>query len=306
MRNPELLDWKRSSPGKNGQSSIQTPRASSEKRPLRIVVLGPEETFSHQAARLQFGEEGSFHFVESINEVFRRVEENPSAHGVVPLENCYEGSVLNVLDLLSDHSVNMEAEVYLEIRHQLFGKGGEMESLRRIYTHPMAAAQCHSWLRRRLAAVPLFPTTSTAQAAKTAAGDPEGAAIAGRLAGRLYGLRCLASDIQDFPGNVTRFAVIGHSSPGPTGRDKTTVRFLLAHVPGALVHALEPLARRNINLTRIESRPRRTRTWEYRFFADVEGHERDENLGAAIMEMRARCLALKRLGSYPRGDDSCG
>ena len=306
MRNPEHADFERRSVGGNEKAPRRSKPGFSGRSSLRTVVLGPEETFSHQAARLQFGEHGTVHFAGSIEEVFRRVEKNPLARGVVPLENCYEGSVPTVLDLLSDCSVNMEGEVYLEIRHQLYGKENRMKDLRRIYTHPMAAAQCHSWLGRRLPGLPIFPAESTAEAAKMAARDPEGAAIAGRLAGRLYGLRCLASDIQDSPGNVTRFAVVGHSSPGPTGRDKTTVRFLLAHVPGALVRALEPLARRNINLTRIESRPRRTRTWEYRFFADVEGHERDENLGAAIMEMRARCLALKRLGSYPRGDDSCG
>ena len=268
-----------------------------------VAYLGPEATFSHQAAIYLYGKSGSFRSAQNIEEIFGLVEKGICQHGVVPIENSFEGSVTGTLDLLYEYELKICAEIFLRIRHYLLSRAAHIEEVKRLYSHPMPIAQCRSWIKANLATVPITEVASTALAAKMAAGEPESAAVGSRLAGITYGLKMLEEGIEDVPDNFTRFFVIGKGRSEPTGKDKTSLLFLLSHRPGALHRALGALAQRNINMTRIESRPMKIRNWEYLFFVDLEGHEQDGNVSEALSEMEENCVFLKRLGSYPEGGE---
>jgi chorismate mutase/prephenate dehydratase len=268
-----------------------------------IAYLGPEATFSHYAAVSFYGHSASFRSAESIDEVFGLVEKGLCHQGVVPIENSYEGSVSSTLDLFNKYELKISAEVFLRVRHHLLSTAENMEIIRRLYSHPMGIAQCRIWLRTHLAKVQFTEVGSTALAAQMAADDPEAAAVGSRLAGITYGLNVLAENIEDMPDNVTRFLVIGKNRTAPTGKDKTSILFFVKHEPGALHTALGALKGKNINMTRIESRPVKTKNWEYFFLVDIEGHEQDGNVSEALREMGEQCVSMKRLGSYPVGGD---
>ena len=178
-----------------------------------------------------------------------------------------------------------------------------MKKIRLLYSHPMPIAQCRLWIKTHLFGIPVTEVASTALAARMAADEPDAAAVGSHLAALTYDLNILEENIEDHPDNITRFFVIGKGRSEPTGKDKTSLLFLLSHRPGALHRALGALAQRNINMTRIESRPMKIRNWEYLFFVDLEGHEQDGNVSEAIDEMEENCVFLKRLGSYPEGGE---
>lgn len=284
-------------------SEIMSAARSVQKMPV-VAFLGPEATFSHEAAMSFFGHSSIYRAAESIEQVFSLVEEDLCLYGVVPVENSYEGSVRNTLDLFYQYDLKISAERFSRIRQHLLSKVSHIEKIERLYSHPMAIAQCRMWLNTHMATTPVDEVASTALAAKMASNDPTACAIGCRLAGETFDLNILEQNIEDIPGNYTRFLVIGKQISGPTGKDKTSLLFLLNHRPGALHKALGTLARRNINLTQIESRPIKTRNWEYLFFVDVEGHEEEEQVSNALMEMEEHCVFLKRLGSYPSGNES--
>ena len=276
---------------------------SVQKTPV-VAFLGPEATFTHQAALNLFGHSASFHAAETIEEVFGMVEKGLSDKGVVPIENSYEGSVNRTLDLFYQYDLTIGAETSSRIRHHLLSRAGKRSEIKRLYSHPMAIAQCRSWLSTHLTGVSVEEVASTALGAKMASDEPDAAAIGGRLAGQTYGLKILEENIEDASENFTRFLVIGKGESSPTGQDKTSILFLLRHRPGALHRALGAIADRGINLTRIESRPMKTGHWEYLFFVDLEGHEKERHVSEALKEMEADCLFIKRLGSYPAGSSS--
>jgi chorismate mutase/prephenate dehydratase len=268
-----------------------------------IAYLGPEGTYTHQAAFRLHGRDALLFPGEGLEEVFNLVESGRCVRGVVPVENSIEGSVRQTLNLLHRSPLIIQAEVLLRIRHQLLSKAQRLEEIRRLYSHPMALAQCRGWIKQNLPGVSLSESGSTALAAKAASSDPTAGAIGGEPCGRLYGLEPLASDIGDHPDNVTRFLGLG-KTPAPLGmRNKTSVLFLVKHEPGSLFRMLEPIAKRSINMTRIESLPLRTRHWEYLFYLDMEGHETEPEVAETLKEMGDRSLRLKRLGSYPVGDE---
>lgn len=270
-----------------------------------VAYLGPEGTYTHQAAFRLHGEraEGGLLPGESLEEVFDLVESDRCAMGVVPIENSIEGSVRQTLALLNRYHLLIQAEIFLRVRHQLLSKATGLGVIRRLYSHPMALAQCRSWIKQNLPGVSLSETGSTALAAKAAISDPTSAAIGGEPCGRLYGLETLVSDIGDHPDNVTRFLGLGKTAAPPGSRNKTSILFLLKHEPGSLFRMLEPIARRSINMTRIESLPLRARHWEYLFYLDMEGHETEPDVAETLKEMTDRSLQIKRLGSYPIGDE---
>jgi chorismate mutase/prephenate dehydratase len=277
--------------------------ARSVQQGLTVAYLGPEATFSHQAAICLFGRSASFLGADTIEEVFGLVENGTCQEGVVPIENSFEGSVNSTLDLFYEYEVKIRAEIFLRIRHHLMSRVDHIEDIKRLYSHPMPMAQCRAWIKTHLGGVPVTEVASTSLAAKMAADEPEAAAVGSRLAGHTYGLNTLEENIEDHPDNITRFCVIGKNQPEPTGGDKTSLLFNVIHKPGALHKSMEPLARRNINMLRIESRPMKTRNWEYLFFMDIGGHEQDGNVSGAIKEMEKHCTFIKRLGSYPAGDE---
>jgi chorismate mutase/prephenate dehydratase len=277
--------------------------ARSVQAPLRVAFLGPDATFTHQVATCLFGHSASFCAAESIEEVFGLVEKGLCQQGVVPIENSYEGFVTTTSDLLYRYELKINAEIFLRIRHHLLSNADDIGKVTHIYSHPMPIAQCWSWIRNHLPGIPIKEVESTSLAATMAAKEPDAAAVGSRLCAVTYGIKILEENIEDYPNNVTRFLAIGKTEAAPTRRDKTSLLFLVNHEPGSLHNALEPLARRNINMTRVESRPVKIRNWEYLFFVDIEGHEQDSNVHEAIKEMEKRFLFMKRLGSYPAGGD---
>ncbi len=271
-------------------------------RPASVAYLGPETTFTHMAATNFFGHAPEFVAQGSITEVFEEVERKRVDFGVVPVENSVEGTVALTLDGLRDYKIKVCGEIYMPISHDLISKTGRLDKIRRILSHPHALAQCRHWLRKNLPAVPTEEVVSTAQAARWAAIDPSVAAIASPLAARTYDLQVVAKRIEDYAGNTTRFLVLGHECPRPSGRDKTSIILSLEDKPGSLFKLLEPLADRGINLTKIQSRPVKDEPWRYLFYVDIAGHIEDEKVKDGIEAIREGCTMLIWLGSYPMGD----
>lgn len=268
--------------------------------PLKIAFLGPQATFTHLACIQQFGLSADMVPVKSIADVFEAVERGETDYGVVPIENSTEGIVTHTLDMFVDSNLQIVAEVVLEISHFLLSKTGRMEDIRKVCSHPQPIAQCRSWLAKNLPNIPVTETASTAVAAQMAANDPEVAAIASEVAAGIYDLKIVKKRIEDNVNNFTRFLVIGRKSPERSGSDKTSAMFAVKDEAGALYRMLEPFSKHNINLTKIESRPMKTRAWKYIFFLDMEGHISEPHVKEAIDELSKICLFTKVLGSYPR------
>jgi chorismate mutase/prephenate dehydratase len=276
--------------------------------PVTAAFLGPETSFSHQAALGHFGQGALLRPQATIAAVFDAVERGTTDWGIVPVENSAEGSVKSTLDGLLNTPLTIRAEVYGRIRHCLVSGGEETDRIERVYSHPQALAQCRGWLRRNLPRAVLVETESTATAARKVLEDPAGAAVASRLAADTGDFRLLAEGIEDSPLNTTRFLVLGtkgkaEKAAAPTGHDKTSILFGTAHQPGALHKALAPFASEGVNLTRIESYPVRDRMWEYLFFADFTGHREEAKPKRCLEELAKQTAFLKILGSYPRGDE---
>jgi chorismate mutase/prephenate dehydratase len=269
--------------------------------PLTVGFLGPQATFTHQAALQHFGTAAAYVPLRTVADVFEDVEHGRLEYGLVPVENSTEGAVNITLDRLIESSALICGERYLPITQHLLSSAPGLEQVKTVVSHPQALAQCRSWLAAHLSDVPTQEVTSTATAAELAAGDVTVAAIASELAARLYNVPVLRARIEDNPYNSTRFLVIGRRPAGPSGRDKTSILFAMRNEPGALHRALEPFAERSVNLTKIESRPAKLRTWEYVMFVDFEGHLDTPVVAAALEEIRARTVFMKILGSYPAG-----
>jgi len=269
---------------------------------LRVAYLGPEATFTHLAAVKNFGKYALFTPVKSIADVFSEVEKGRSDYGVVPIENSTEGVINHTLDMFVTSELKICSELLLEISHNLLSKASELREVKKIYSHPQAIAQSRNWIEDNLPNAELVETSSTARAAEMAEKDPEGAAIASRLAASLYDLKIIAERIEDNVQNFTRFLVIGKSFPAKSGQDKTSILFSIKDRVGALHDMLIPFRENNINLTKIESRPTKLRAWEYIFFVDFVGHVEDEDVKKALKQLEKECLLLKILGSYPRSE----
>jgi len=266
---------------------------------LSVAYLGPPGTFSQEALLKQFG--GSVPAVpcSSIDEVFRQVETGAVAYGIVPVENSTEGAVGRTLDLLLATPAKACAEVMLPVRQCLMGRVAKRSTVRKVYSHNQSLAQCQQWLSRNLPHADRIPAVSNAEAAQLAARERGSAAIASRTAAALYGLKVLAGNIEDDPGNTTRFLVIGENDVSPSGRDKTSLILSTRNVPGAMHALLAPLANHGVSMTRLESRPARTGRWEYLFYVDLEGHRQDTRVAKALAELEKKASFLKNLGSYP-------
>jgi len=267
---------------------------------LKIAFLGPEGTFTQEAALKHFGQAVETSPLAAIDEVFREVEAGQAHFGVVPVENSTEGVVDHTLDMFMVSSLKICGEVELRVHHHLLGLGHEGTKPARILSHQQSLAQCREWLDTNLPGVERVPVSSNAEAARLAAKDPASFAIAGDTAARRYGLKILAANIEDKPDNTTRFLVIGHLDTESSGQDKTSLMLSGRNKPGALYRLLTPLAKHGINMTRIESRPSRQSMWEYVFFVDIEGHAKDKKLRKVLSELESEAAFYKCLGSYPK------
>ena len=266
---------------------------------MTAAYLGPQGTFSQEAAVKHFGGLAALAPCTSIDEVFRRVETGAAGYGVVPVENSTEGAIGRTLDLLLSTPAQVCGEIMLPIRQCLMAKGDRLAGIRKVYSHAQSLSQCQQWLARNLPRAERVAVVSNAEAARLAARERSAAAIGPRTAAALYGLKLLARNIEDEAKNTTRFLVIAEHSAEPSGRDKTSLVMSTRNVPGAMHELLTPLAVNQVSMTRLESRPSRIGLWEYVFYVDVEGHQRDPGVARALVELKQKASFLKILGSYP-------
>ncbi|MDN5870017.1 MAG: prephenate dehydratase [Nitrococcus sp.] len=269
-------------------------------QPLRVAFLGPQGTFTQEAALKHFGHGLHALAQESVDAVFREVESGNADYGVVPVENSTEGVITHTLDRFMSSPLQIVGELELPIRHCLASKETDQAAIREVFSHPQGLAQCRQWLDQNLPRAQRIPVNSTAEAARLAVEARHAAAVAGVAAAQHYALTVLHANIQDGAANTTRFLVLGSHSPPPSGEDKTSVVVARADKPGGLATLLAPLARYGLNMSRIESRPSRQGMWEYVFFIDILGHAEDPILRRALDEMQQLASLLKILGSYPR------
>lgn len=269
-------------------------------KPLKTAYLGPETTFSHQAALKQFGHATILLPCNNIETIFSEVERGNCDYGVVPVENSIEGVINLTLDCFVDSPLFIADELKLEISLCLLARTTDRKKIRRIASHPQPLAQCRGWLNRNLPGIEQVPASSTAQAAKMAKRDPGTAAVAGKLAAEVYGLKVLEKEIQDRAENYTRFLVISRDRAKRSKHSKTSIMFSIRDEAGSLLKTLQLFARNKINLTRIQSRPLRDRPWEYLFFVDFEGHSEESHITRVIDTLARQCLFVKVLGSYPQ------
>jgi chorismate mutase/prephenate dehydratase len=269
--------------------------------PLQIAFLGPEGTFTQAAALKHFGK--SIHSIplRAIDEVFREVEAGSADYGVVPVENSTEGVVNHTLDMFLQSPLRICGEVQMRINHHLITRATALKTVRRVYSHRQSLAQCREWLDANLPRVERVEVGSNGEAARRVRDEPDAAAIAGQGAADIYELPTLVRNIEDEPNNTTRFLIIGTQSIAPSGDDKTALLVASLNRPGALFKLLEPLARNNVSMNRIESRPSRRGMWDYVFFIDLDGHAQDEPVATALAELREQASLFRVLGSYPKG-----
>jgi len=269
-----------------------------------VAFLGPEATFSHLAAVKYFGQTADYRAIETIEDIFIDVERGRVDYGIVPLENSIEGSVTSTLDSFMKCKVRICGEELLPISHNLVNFSGNMEDIKTVVSHSQPLAQCREWLKKHLPGIPCQSVFSTGVAAQMAAKDASVAAIASSLAIKTYQLQIVTKGIEDYSGNTTRFVLIGKESPSASGRDKTSLLVGLLDKPGALNDTLTILARRNINLTRIESRPVKAEPGKYLFFIDMLGHMEDGVIQEACERLQESSSYFEWLGSYPLARES--
>ncbi|HOK56504.1 MAG TPA: prephenate dehydratase [bacterium] len=265
-----------------------------------VAYLGPEGTFTHQAALNKFGKKARYISAKTIDEVFKEVEKERADYGVVPIENSIEGVVTHTLDVFIESDLKITSEILLEIHHFLLSKENSIDSIKKLYSHPQALAQCRNWISQNLPDAEIYETESTTSAVKKILNEKKSAAIASEIAASMYNLNIIAERIEDFRENVTRFLVVGKNYSEKTGNDKTSILFSIKDKIGALHDILVPFKKEGINLTRIESRPSKKKAWEYVFFVDFKGHKDEPNVKKALEKVKKSTIFLKILGSYPK------
>ena len=269
-------------------------------KPLRITFLGPAASYTHMAAKQRFG--SSVAYVQSVNiaEVFSRVEQGDCDYGVVPVENSNEGAVTHTFDMLVDSDLKICSQILMTIRHNLLSDV-PVNKIKHIYSNPQVFGQCRQWLMVNMPKVELVDAVSSARAAQLTSKMKNAACIASELAAREYGLKVLRKNIQDNNAhNITRFLVLAKTDVSqPTGYDRTSLVFSIKDKIGALHAMLTPFRKNKINLTKIESRPSKKKAWDYYFFVDCEGHQKDPQVARALKQLEGMCKFLKILGSYP-------
>jgi chorismate mutase/prephenate dehydratase len=275
--------------------------ALSLQKTMRIGYLGPEATFTHQAAILRFGSSLRYFPLKTITDVFNEVSKNRADYGVVPIENTTEGFVTHTLDMFVDSDLKIVSQIVLPIQHCLLSHSRRAQ-IKKLFAHPQALAQCRGWVQNNLPRVEIIETSSNARSAELAAKEKNSAAIAGQLAADKYRVPVLEHNIQDNAANATRFLVLGRQCSPSTGHDRTSLMISLVDKVGALHRALASFRRYRLNMTKIESRPSKRKAWEYFFFIDCDGHASDHKVAKAIAELERQCSFVKVLGSYPNAE----
>jgi chorismate mutase / prephenate dehydratase len=268
---------------------------------VKVTYQGETGAYSEMAVYKFFGSKVDPVPCKDFREVFESVKTGAVPHGVVPIENSIEGSVNQNYDLFLAYDLKVCGEVAIKLAHVLIANPNtELENVKTVYSHPQALAQCRSYLEKHKWEIsPAYDTAGSVKIIKEK-NLTNAAAIASEKAADLYGMKILARNISDNPSNYTRFLVLGTEDAAPTGDDKTSIIFSSKHAPGTLYHAIGEFATRNINLTRIESRPTKTTAWQYNFYLDFEGHRTEKRCAEALQALEKFAIFVKILGSYPR------
>lgn len=266
---------------------------------MTIAFQGEPGAYSEAAAQ-RFAPGSDVLPCRSFEEVFTAVAAGRASRGILPMENSVGGSIHRNYDLLVEHELPIVGEVELPVDHCLLGRrGARLTDVRVVYSHPQALAQCEEYLRG-LGAIDIVAVYDTAGGAKMVADGTraDAAAVASRRAGELFGLEVLADSVQDYATNLTRFVLISRSTESVADANKTSLVFALQSKPGALFRALSCFALRDINLTKLESRPIRGRPWEYMFYADVDTSRHTLEYGRAVTQLGEFSQWVRTLGSY--------
>ncbi|MCH9745546.1 MAG: prephenate dehydratase [Proteobacteria bacterium] len=267
-------------------------------QPLNIAYLGPEGTFTQEAALKHFGHAVSTLDCASIDEIFHQVEKGNAHYGVVPIENSSNGVIGGTVDMLYSQDLKICGEVEISIQHQLMSADQSLE-IKTIYAHQQALDQCQRWLANHYPNAQLKAVSSNALAARLVKDEVGSAAIASEAALSLYGLERVAKNIEDKTGNTTRFLILGKEAIEPSGEDKTSILVVTKHESGALFDLLEPFKDQGINMVQLARHPIPGVKWEYLFLIDIEGHQQDDKVKSALAEVENRVLKVSILGSYP-------
>jgi chorismate mutase/prephenate dehydratase len=280
---------------------VSTKESQAGKQKVKVTYQGEAGAYSEMAVYKFFGPKVEPVPCKDFRDVFESVKTGTVPNGVVPIENSIEGSVNQNYDLFLAYDLKVCGEIAIKLAHVLIANPKTaIEDIKTIYSHPQALAQCRNYLEKhKWEIIPAYDTAGSVKIIKEQA-LTNVAAIASEKAAGLYGMKILARDIADNPSNYTRFLVLGHEDAAPTGDDKTSIIFSAKHEPGTLYHALGEFASRNINLTRIESRPTKTTAWQYNFYLDFEGHRTEKRCAETLQALEKYATLLKVLGSYPR------
>jgi chorismate mutase/prephenate dehydratase len=268
---------------------------------VKVAFQGERGAYSESAVFQFFGADTQAKPCKDFKDVFDSVCTEETKFGVVPVENSLEGSITQNYDLFLKYNLKVCAEVIVKIEHCLIANPGTaLENIKVVYSHPQALAQCRSFLEefgREL--ISTYDTAGSVKMLKEK-GLTSAAAIASERAANIYGMHILIKDIADNPENFTRFFVLSTEDSPVTRKNKTSIIFSAKHEPGSLYHALGEFAKRNINLTKIESRPTKKTAWEYNFYLDFEGHRTEPRCVEALKALEKYAIFVKILGSYPK------
>ena len=268
---------------------------------MKITYQGETGAYSEMAVYKFFGNKIETLPCKDFRDVFESVKNNETPNGVIPIENSIEGSVNQNYDHFITYDLKICGEVAVKLAHVLItNPQTKFEDITTVYSHPQALGQCRKYLEKHK--WELIPTYDTAGSVKIIKEKQllNAAAIASEKATDIYNMKIVARDIADNPSNYTRFLILSHEDAAPTGDDKTSIIFSAKHAPGTLYNALGEFASRNINLTRIESRPTKTTAWQYNFYLDFEGHRIEKRCTEALQALEKYATFIKILGSYPR------
>ena len=266
----------------------------------KVAYQGIPGANSEIAVRQHFGNDVEALSCRDFNHLFDALQKDAVDFSLLPVENAFSGSVSGAYELLLDHDVRIQAEVILHVHHALLAnQGATLESVKQVRSHPQALMQCERFLKRNN--IEPVGWYDTAGAAHDLSQNPEPGVgvIASTLAGELYELDLVANEIEDEQYNYTRFLLMGNGDPQPSDYNKTSIVFATRNRPAALYHCLGEFAKRDLNLTKLESRPRRNRPWEPLFYLDFEGHWQEQRCQELLTQLLQLTSFVEMLGSYP-------
>ncbi len=275
--------------------------ACKNKEGVTVAFQGEAGAYSEEAAFQIFGTSIESWPRETLEEVFKSVEKEGVQFGVIPVENSLEGSISRSYDLMLESGLRVCGEIELRVIHCLIaGPDASLDTVKKVYSHPQALGQCHSFLKHLNATlIPSYDTAGSVKMIKEQ-GLTDSAAVASGRAAEIYGMKIIAREIEDNPNNFTRFFILARKDSPPSGNDKTSIVFSTKDRPGALYEALGEFSRRNLNLSKLESRPTRQKPWQYNFYLDFDGHREDAAAREALKNVEKLSIFLKVLGSYPK------